>query len=48
MTEIPEKPDGKLIEVGLAEIVKSVGGITVTVILVEWDSDPLVPIKPIE
>ena len=48
MTEVPEKPDGKLREEGLAEIVKSGAKPTTTEMLVEWDSEPLVPIRPIE
>jgi hypothetical protein len=35
ITEVPEKPDGKLREVGLAEIVKSGARLTVTVMLTE-------------
>lgn len=48
MTEVPAKPDGKLREVGLAEIVKSGARLTVTVILTECESEPPVPITPIE
>ena len=41
MVDVPEPPAGKLMLVGLAEIVKSW---TVMVTIALWDSDPLVPV----
>jgi hypothetical protein len=35
MTEVPEKPDGKLSDAGLAVIVKSGARLTVTVMMAE-------------
>jgi hypothetical protein len=38
-----EEPTAKLTLVGLAEIAKSGGGVTLKVTFAEWDSDPLIP-----
>jgi hypothetical protein len=45
IVEDPEKPAGKVKEVGLDEILKSGAAPTVTVMLTEWVSEPLVPIR---
>jgi hypothetical protein len=44
IVEIPEALGKTLIEVGFAEMVKSGGGSTVTVRVVEWVSVPILPV----
>src|SRR2546428_8785053 len=41
---VAEEPTVKLTLVGLAEIVKSEGAVTLKVTIAEWDSEPLVPV----
>jgi hypothetical protein len=45
IVEDPEKPAGNVKDAGLDEMVKSGGAPTVTVMLAEWVSEPLVPIR---
>jgi hypothetical protein len=43
-----EEPTVKLTLVGLAEIAKSGGGVTLKVTFAEWDRDPLIPVTVAE
>ena len=44
IVEVPELPSAKVTLVGLAEIVKSNGGVILNVTSTEWVNGPLVPV----
>ncbi len=44
ITDAPDEPTGKVTVDGLAVTLKSGGAITLTLIVMAWDSEPLVPV----
>ncbi len=42
--DVPDEPTGKVTVEGLATMLKSGGAITLTLIVREWDREPLVPV----